>query len=464
MDNREYIQSLIDKGRVAQEAIECYDQKQVDLMVKTIGKAVYDVAEILSREACDETGLGVYEGKVAKHKGVTSSHWLNLRGKPSVGIIKRNPARGLVEFAKPMGVICCVTPTTNPTTTVIGNSMCALKGRNAVVVAPHPRAKNVTAHCVQVIQDALASIGAPRELVQCIENPSIELTNLLMSMADVVVATGGPGMVKAAYSSGKPSYGVGQGNAQVILDRTYTDYDQMAKNIMISRVYDNGVPCTGEQTLHCPQEEVEKVIKALVDNGGYEITNAEDIDKIRKAAFLDTGAMNTAIVGSPAPKVAAYAGVECPADTKLLVIKVDKFAKDEPLAREIMCPMLRVLPYEKFEDGVAHARANLLMEGAGHSTSMYSNNDDNIKYAADRIPVCRFMVNQPNVAASGRQQNNLNPTISLGCGSWGNNSISENLTYYHLINTTKVAYPIQGVHSPSHAEIWEMNTLADTGR
>ena len=456
MDNREYIQSLIDKGREAQLAIEDYNQEQVDKMVKVIGKAIYDAREILSREACDETGLGVYEGKVAKHAGVTTGHWLNLRGKPSVGVINRIPERGLVEFAKPMGVICCVTPTTNPTTTVIGNSMCALKGRNAVVVAPHPRAKNVTNHCITIIQDALESIGAPRNLVQGIEQPSIELTNLLMQMADVVVATGGPGMVKAAYSSGKPSYGVGQGNAQVILDRTYTNYDQMAKNIMASRVYDNGVPCTGEQTIHVPREEVDKVIKALIDNGGYEITDAADIDKIRKAAFLDSGAMNTAIVGHPAPAVAKYAGVKAPDDFKLLVIRVDKCGKDEPLAREIMCPMLRVLPYDKFEEGVEHARTNLLMEGAGHSTTIYSMDDENIKYAGNRIPVCRFMVNQPNVAGSGRQQNGLNPTISLGCGSWGNNSISENLTYYHLINITRVAYPIKNAHSPSHQEIWAM--------
>ena len=458
MDNREYIQGLIDKGRAAQLSIEDYNQAQVDKMVKTIAKAVYDAREILSKEACEETGLGVFEGKVAKHVGVVTGQWLYMRGKPSVGLIRDDKENCVLEFAKPMGVVCSVTPTTNPTTTVISNAMWALKCANAIIVAPHPRAKSCSLHCTTIIQDALESIGAPRDLVQCIEQPSIELTNLLMQMADVVVATGGPGMVKAAYSSGKPSYGVGQGNAQVVLDRDYTDYDTMAKNIMASRIYDNGVPCTGEQTLHCPREVVDDVIKALVDNGSFEIKDPADIDKIRQAAFLESGATNTDIVGRTAPKVAEYAGVECPSDAQMLVMKVEKWGtKSEPLAREIMCPMLRILPYDKFEEGVQHAKENLLMEGAGHSSTIYTNTDEHVKYMGKKIPVCRIVVNQPNVAGCGRQTNGLVPTNSLGCGSWGNNSVSANLNFNYFYNITRVAYEIPGKKIYTPEEIWAMD-------
>ncbi|MBQ3379051.1 MAG: aldehyde dehydrogenase family protein [Clostridia bacterium] len=457
MDNKEYIQSLIDKGRKAQESIETYSQEQVDKMVRAIGKAIYDAREELSKEAVEETHFGNVPGKVAKHAGVCANQYLAMRGKPSVGIVKRIPERGLIEFAKPLGVITCVTPSTNPTTTVIADAMPALKCRNAIVVAPHPSAKKCSKHAVDIIRETLVSIGAPADLVQCIEEPSLELTNLAMELADVVVATGGPGMVKAAYSSGKPSFGVGQGNAQVVLDTTYTDYDTMAKNIIMSRAYDNGVPCTGEQTIHVPKGKEDAVIKALVDNGCWEVKDAADIDKIRQIAFTPEGRPNTQIVGKLPPQACKLAGVEgCPEDAKLLIMRVDKCGKGEPLAREIMCPILRVLPCETFAEGVEHARTNLLMEGAGHSATVYSLDDDNIKLAGDRIPVCRMVVNQPNVAGSGRQQNGLMPTSSLGCGSWGNNSISENLTYYHFMNTTRVAYPLKGVHSPSHDEIWQM--------
>jgi len=233
----------------------------------------------------------------------------------------------------------------------------------------------------------------------------------------------------------------------------------MAKNIMASRVYDNGVPCTGEQTLHCPKEYVDDAIKALVANGSWEVKDPADIDKIRKAAFLESGATNTDIVGQLAPKVAAYAGVEgCPEDAKMLVLRVEKWGtKSEPLAREIMCPMLRVLPYDTFEEGVQRAKENLLMEGAGHSSTIYTNDDEHVRYFGSKIPVCRICVNQPNIAGVGRQTNGLVPTNSLGCGSWGNNSTSDNVNYKQFYNLTRVAYTIPGKKVYTPDEIWAMD-------
>ncbi len=469
MDNREYIQSLIDKARVAQQIVDGYNQEQVDKLAKAIGMAIYDAAEMLSAEAVEETHFGTIEQKIPKHLGSTASCWYSMAGKPSVGVINRIPEKGIVEFAKPMGVVAAITPATNPTVTAATNCMNAVKTRNACIIGPHPSAKKCTAHAIKIMNDKIVEMGGPANLVMCIEEPSIELSGLLMEMCDVTVATGGPGMVKAAYSSGKPSYGVGQGNVQCLVAPDWTDYDSLAKSVIMSRSFDNGVLCACEQTMHVPADKREEIIAAFVKNGAFELTDAADIDKIRKMTFADDGwgKINTKIVGHVPTSLCKFYGIEgCPENAPIIIFRVDKFATDEPLSREIMCPILRVATYDTFENGVENARRNLLFEGAGHSTNVWSNDDKAIELVGFRIPVCRIVVNQPNIMASSSPVgiNGLNPTNSLGCGSWGNNSISENFYYKHLLNTTRLAYPLAGsgkAKIPTHAEIWELGVKLD---
>ena len=460
MDNKEYIQSLIDKARAAQAVVDNYTQEQVDRLTKAVGIAIFVAAEDLSREAVEETKYGTVESKVGKHKGVTSATWWGVCGKPSVGIISdHKDVDGIIEFAKPMGVVASITPVTNPTTTAATNAMNAIKTRNAIIVAPHPGAKKCTAHAVKIMNDTIVALGGPADLVQSIAEPSIELTGLLMSAVDVVVATGGPSMVKAAYSSGRPAYGVGQGNSQVIVAPDYTDYDTVAQKAMFSRAYDNGVPCTGEQTLHVPRDKREEIIAAFVRNGAYEL-KADDVEKVRKTAFTEKGPVNPKIVGQVAPRLAEMFGLEgCPEDAICLVCRVDKVAREDIINREILAPIIRFMPYDTKEEAVENCRKNYFMEGAGHTGGIWSNDDEFIEYAGSRMPVCRYLVNQPLLLASGSpvNLNGYNPTSSLGCGSWGGNSISENFYYKHLLNTTRVAYEIPGKRIYTPDEIWAMD-------
>lgn len=457
MENKTYIDGLIENAKIAQAALENYTQKQTDALVRAIGKVIFDNTELLSKEAIEETGLGVYAGKVAKHAIVTSSHWAYMKDKPSVGLIDVDEANGIYTFAKPVGVVACLTPTTNPTTTAVGNSMCAVKCRNAVIVSPHPKAKNCTSHAVALMNEAIVALGGPENLIQSIEEPTLLLTGELMQKADVIVATGGNAMVKSAYSSGKPSFGVGPGNVQIIVDRDYDDYPLMVAKVMGSRMYDNGMPCTGEQAIIMPEEKADEIIKLFQEKGAHIITDPADVQKLREAIFLKgfDGPINVAIVGQPAEVVAKYAGVEVPEGTTMLMVKMEKCGREDVLCREIMCPIIRFYTYNEFEDAIKIANTNLLMEGAGHSSGIYSNNDKNILNAGNQIPVCRFMVCQANSAVAGNTfTNGLAPTISIGCGSWGNNSISENLTYKHLMNTTRVSYIIKNAPNPTADEIW----------
>lgn len=457
MENKTYIDDLILKAKKAQSFLEDYSQEQTDALVKAVGKIIYDNREILSQEAVDETGLGVLSGKIAKHDKITTSHWAFLKDKPSVGLIEVDKVNGIYTYAKPVGVIACLTPSTNPTTTAVGNAMHAIKCRNAVIVSPHPRAKKCTAHAVSLMNEAIVSLGGPANLIQSIEEPSLELTDELMRKVDVIVATGGSAMVKSAYSSGKPSYGVGPGNVQIIVDRDYDNYPLMVAQVMGSRMYDNGMPCTGEQTLIMPKEKADEIIKMFEEKGAYMVTDSDDIQKLREAIFVKgfDGPINVDIVGHPAAEVAKYAKVSVPEGTKLLMAKLDKYGREEVLCREIMCPIIRCFVYDNFDEAINIAKANLLMEGAGHSSGIYSNNNINILLAGSQIPVARFMVNQANSNVAGNTfANGLDPTISIGCGSWGNNSISENLTYKHLMNKTRVSFIIKDAPNPTAEEIW----------
>ncbi len=455
MEANAIIADLMAKARKAQAAIEDYSQEQIDAVVKAIGKAGYDNAELLSTMAVEETHMGKVESKIVKNRKMTSTTWYYLRDKKSVGIVDENVAEQIVTIAKPIGVVACVTPVTNPTVTPLANGMHCLKAKNAMIVAPHPSAKKTSAFAVQLIRDTIKKLGAPEDLVQVIEEPSIELTQMLMAAADVVVATGGPGMVKAAYSSGKPAYGSGQGNVQIVVDKDYTDYEGLAASFVNSRSYDNGLPCTCDQTLFIPAERCQDMIAALKGKGALYVDDAAVIEKLRHTAFTDDGAINRKFVGATIGKIGEMLGIEIPSDAKILVVPVSKNIKEEILCREIMAPVLRIFPYTDFKQAVQDARTNYLQEGKGHSCAVFSYNDENINHLAFQIPTCRIMVNQSALAAGGGAfDNGLPPTVSISCGFWGGNSSSENFTYKSLLNYTRVSRVIPDAHFPTPEEIW----------
>lgn len=456
MSNTEIIKNLVAKSKKAQLEIEDFDQEQTDKLVKAIGKSIYDNAEMLSKEAAEETGFGNVQGKMGKHINVTMANWHYMKDKKSVGVIEEDPINHVVTLAKPMGVVGSVTPSTNPTSTPGQNAMIAVKARNSIIFAPHPNAKNSTIHAVEIMRDAVEAAGGPRDLILAIEEPSLEMTNLLMEQADVVLATGGFGMVKAAYSSGRPSYGVGQGNVQSYIDTSVADLNIATATIVANRSADLGVPCTGDQTAYIPRSLEKEALEAFEKNGAFRISDEAIVDKIRKSVFVD-GRQNTAITGRPAHKVAEILelGLEVPEETKVLLVKVDNHGPEEPLAKEILCPIVRYRVYDDFNEALEWGRENLLMEGAGHTSTIFSTDDANITRAGDRLPVGRMLVNQPGGAGAGNSfHNGLPPTLSLGCGTWGNNSISENLTYRHLLNVTKVSRVIPDAKVPTPEEVW----------
>lgn len=451
-----YVLELIKKAKVAQSKVADFSQEQIDALVRAIGKVTYDNREILARKAHEETGYGTTAMKTLKQGSVSMSQWNYLKGKKSVGILEVDEVNQITTCAKPMGVVASITPVTNPTTTATQNIMIAVKSGNAVIVGPHPKAKEATNLCVKMINDAIVEAGGPADLVQAIENPSVEASAALMKHADVIVATGGFGMVKSAYSSGKPAYGVGQGNVQSLMDET-TDMEFATRTIVINRFGDYGVPCTGDQTVHIPREREKEALEAFEKAGAFIITDPEEVDKLRKHVFLENGAANIEIVGRAAHEVANKIGIEgVPEDTKVLLFKLDGTAgTEEPLSREILTTVVRYQVYDDFYEMVELARKTLLMEGAGHSSIIFSSNDEHIDHAGVRLPVGRLLVNQSGNASSGSPYNNgLVPTISLGCGSWGNNSTSDNLTYTHLMNITRISRIIPDAHIPTPEEVF----------
>lgn len=453
MSNNQIVNELMKKSRVALKELESYTQEQVDDMCIAIGLAVQENAEILAKEAIEETGLGNYEHKVMKNFGTGGDMWSVMKGKKSVGVIDEDTEKGLIYVAHPKGVISCVAPTTNPTITPLGNAMLAIKGRNTLITAPHPRSKKVTTHTIEIMNAALRKLGAPENVLQIIEEPSIEGTQELMRMSDIVVATGGMNMVNAAYSSGKPAYGVGQGNVQHIIADDYDDLDLAAGQIVFGRSLDNGIICAGDQSVIMPKSKEAEMVAAMERNGAYYSDKDEIIQKFKKAIYVN-GKLNPKTIGQSAQFIADLAGVTIPDGTQIILLKVDKCGSEELLCGEKMCPVTVALTYDTFEEAVAIAKANVVYQGLGHSAAIHTNNKEYVAYMGVNLPVSRICVNQPGLASGGAGLGNyLNPTPSLGCGSWGGNSISENLTYEHLINISRIAYPRKG-NPPTREEIW----------
>lgn len=448
-----YINEYLDRARKAQKEYEKFGQEEVDGIVKVAGKSVFDHAEELAELAVEETGMGVYEDKVAKNKNKARIIWNDLKGKKSVGIIERNARTGITKVAKPVGVVASITPTTNPVVTPMSNIMFALKGRNSIIITPHHRSKRCSTRTVEYINEAVAKLGAPENLVQILDIHSRENTRNLISACDVVVATGGMGMVKAAYSSGKPALGVGAGNVQCIIDDD-ADMEKALTMVIAGRTFDNGIICSGEQSIIVSEERFDEAVSVLSKNDALVVTESGDVDKVRSAVFQE-GQMNKHLVGQSVFSVGEFADMEIPENTKMIAVLAGGPGKSDILSKEKMCPVIALFKTKDFRDSVETARLNLEEEGKGHSVCIHSNNRANIEYAGETLSVSRFVLNQPCAStAGGSFFNGLNPTNTLGCGSWGNNSISENLTYYHLINISRIADFMPDNHVPDDEELW----------
>lgn len=453
MTTEEYLDSLVAKARTAQEEYEKYSQAQVDACCKALCKTVYDNAEMLARMAVDETRMGIYESKIGKCRGKSKTVWWRIRGKKSRGVIERDEETGIVKVAEPIGVIGCVAPTTNPIITLMHNSTCALKCGNAIIICPHPRAKKCGVKTVELMNAALDKLGAPKNLIQIIPEPTMELSAGLMKAVDLCICTGGPGMVKAAYSSGKPAIGVGQGNVQCLVDRD-VDLDKVADMVIKGRTFDNGVLCTCEQNIICPREKEAEMIADLKKHGAFYIDNEKDAQVLRDSAFPN-GKLNKDFAGASIEKIAKLTGLNIPEGTRVIVSRTKGCGHDEVLAKEKLFPVLSLFLYDKWEDAVNIARTNLAMEGRGHSVVIHSNTEEHIQYVPTQINCSRYAVNQVGgTNLGGALDNGLNPTTTLGCGTWGNNSISENLWYYHLMNVSRISYPLPNAKVPTDEEIW----------
>lgn len=454
MTANEQIQELLKRARKAQETAACYSQERVDELCRAVARAGYDTAAEMAKLAVEETGMGTYEYKLFKNEKTAKLAWWYVRHEKSVGIVDVDEKKQIVTVAKPAGVVASILPSTNPTATPVGNGVHILKGRNAAIFAPHPKAKKCSSRMVEIMREALKAHGAPEDLFQVIEEPTVELSQLLMASCDVSVATGGPGMVKAAYSSGKPAFGVGQGNVQVFLGKEYKDIEGFTKASVGNRIYDNGMPCTCDQSIFVPEERLDEIIAAYEKAGAFYIDDEEISERLRQTMFKN-GLANREYVGASAQKIAAAIDVKLPEGTKTLLVRNKNAGEGDLLSKEIMAPVMRLHTYTEFKDAVEEGRKNYLLEGAGHSTAVYSDNDEEINYVGERIPVCRCMVNQ--VAANGGGgafENGLYHTNSLGCGFWGGNVTSENLTFRQLMNYTKISRIIPDAYVPSDEEIW----------
>src|SRR6202140_2647870 len=448
------IRELVTQAREAQAAFESFSQEQVDAIVKGIGKYVYDNAEVLARLAVDETGIGVYEDKILKNKGKARVIWNNLKDKKSRGIIGEDVEANMVLVAKPMGVVGAVTPVTNPIVTPMCNAMFALKAGNAVIFAPHPKAEQCTERLTREFMKVVKANGGPDHLLQMVKNGSIEATQELMKVVDVVVATGGGAMVKSAYSSGRPSFGVGAGNVPVIIDRDVNIREAVDK-IVAGASFDNGIICSHEQFGFAPVERYEETVKSFEDTGKVWFTEDEDTIQRLRDVVLPGGRLNKDVVGRSPREIGALAGIDVPEAIRIILLPAKGAGIEDVLAKEKLCPVVAILPYETFDEAVENARANLLVEGAGHSAALHSNNEANIRSAGEGLPVSRLVVNQAcALTAGGSLTNGFAPTTTLGCGSWGGNSISENLDYKHLMNVSRIGKVITSRKVPTDDEIW----------
>ena len=440
IDNAEALEAKMAAMKEAQKLFAAYTQEQVDKIFKAAATAADKARIPLAKMAVEETGMGVVEDKVIKNHYAYEYIYNAYKNTKTCGVIEEDPVYGIKKIAEPIGLIAAVIPTTNPTSTAIFKTLLALKTRNAIIISPHPRAKGCTIAAAKLVLEAAVKAGAPEGIIGWIDVPSLELTNLVMRDADIILATGGPGMVKAAYSSGKPALGVGAGNTPVIIDDT-ADIRLAVNSIIHSKTFDNGMICASEQSVTV-LESVYQAVKDEFQYRGCYFLKGDELDKVRKTIIIN-GALNAKIVGQKATTIAEMAGVKVPENTKILIGEVESVDISEEFAHEKLSPVLAMYKAKTFDEALAKAEQLVADGGYGHTSSLYINTNEKEKMAkhAAAMKTCRILVNTPSSHGGIGDLYNfkLAPSLTLGCGSWGGNSVSENVGVKHLINIKTVA-------------------------
>ena len=440
IDNAEALEAKMAAMKEAQKLFAAYTQEQVDKIFKAAATAADKARIPLAKMAVEETGMGVVEDKVIKNHYASEYIYNAYKNTKTCGVIEEDPVYGIKKIAEPIGLIAAVIPTTNPTSTAIFKTLLALKTRNAIIISPHPRAKGCTIAAAKLVLEAAVKAGAPEGIIGWIDVPSLELTNLVMRDADIILATGGPGMVKAAYSSGKPALGVGAGNTPVIIDDT-ADIRLAVNSIIHSKTFDNGMICASEQSVTV-LESIYQAVKDEFQYRGCYFLKGDELDKVRKTIIIN-GALNAKIVGQKATTIAEMAGVKVPENTKILIGEVESVDISEEFAHEKLSPVLAMYKAKTFDEALAKAEQLVADGGYGHTSSLYINTNEKEKMAkhAAAMKTCRILVNTPSSHGGIGDLYNfkLAPSLTLGCGSWGGNSVSENVGVKHLINIKTVA-------------------------
>ena len=441
VDSVESLDARLKELRKAQEEFATFSQEKVDEIFKAAAIAANKQRIPLAKMAVEETGMGIVEDKVIKNNYAAEYIYNAYKDTKTCDIIERDEAFGTMKVAEPIGVVAAVIPTTNPTSTAIFKALICLKTRNAIIISPHPRAKNCTIAAAKIVLDAAVKAGAPEGIIGWIDVPSLELTNMVMSEADIILATGGPGMVHAAYSSGKPALGVGAGNVPAVIDKS-ADIKMAVNSIIHSKTFDNGVICASEQSVIIDKDIYTEVRKEFKDRGCY-ILNKTETKKLGETMIIN-GALNSKIAGQSAYTIAGLAGINVPEDTKILIGEVTSVSLDEPFAHEKLSPVLGMYKAKDFEDACAKADQLIKDGGYGHTASLYINpvtEKAKIDKFANMMKTCRIVVNTPSSHGGIGDLYNfkLLPSLTLGCGSWGGNSVSENVGVKHLLNIKTVA-------------------------
>ena len=440
VDNIDNLSIKMKELKEAQREFATYSQEQVDKIFYEVAMAANKARFELAKMAVEETGMGVLEDKVIKNHYAAEYIYNAYKDTKTCGVIEEDDIFGIKKIAEPIGVIAAVIPTTNPTSTAIFKILLALKTRNAIIISPHPRAKNCTNYTAKFLLETAVKAGAPKNIIGWIDVPSLELTNEVMHEADIILATGGPGMVKSAYSSGKPAIGVGAGNTPVIIDET-ADIKMAVNSIIHSKTFDNGMICASEQSVTVMESIYNEVKKEFAYRGCY-FLKKDELDKVRKTIIIG-GSLNAKIVGQPAYKIAEMAGVSVPENTKILIGEVESVDISEEFAHEKLSPVLAMYKAKTFNEAVAKAERLVADGGYGHTSGIYIdvNEKEKLNIHQNAMKTCRILVNTPaSHGGLGDLYNfKLTPSLTLGCGSWGGNSVSENVGVKHLINIKTVA-------------------------
>lgn len=454
---KEYVAGLIQRAKAAQKVIEYFTQEQVDELAAAVAwSCVKDgPAQEIAKMAVEESKMGYYDAKYGKLMVKVKGALRDMKGGKSVGVIERDDKLGIIKIAKPVGVIGCIIPCTNPEATPVVKGIWCVKTRNAAIFAPHPRTKKTNTYVVNTMRAALKKYGVPEDLFVAIEEPTMEITQELMKQCDLILATGGGGLVKEAHSSGTPAYGVGQGNATVIVDET-ADLKEAANKLMRSKTFDYATSCSAENSMVIQEGIYDEFIGYVKAEGGY-VVNADEKAKLLKAVWPDGSHLNQGIIAQPLQTIAGIAGINVPADKKFLVVEETGIGPAFPFSGEKLSMIVTFFKYKNFPDAVDMINKITQYHGRGHSCGIHTSKDERVIEYGLKTKTSRIMVNQPQcLANSGAWTNSMPMSMTLGCGigkEWGSNITSENVTWKHLLNVTWISYPIASTQ-PTDEELF----------